>query len=84
MELDELRAIVDRSVDEVDVDDPDHLYVPGKVVIMYHDGDLKPNDDDDKNENAKILSDEERMVYSFVLANDGAADVLRMLQLNSR
>jgi hypothetical protein len=86
MELDELRAIVDRSVDEVDVNDPDHLYVPGKVVIMYHDGELKPNDDadDDKNENSKIVSDEERMVYSFVLANDGTADVLRMLQLNSR
>ena len=37
MTADELAEAVDASMTKVGLDDPDHLYVPGQVILLYDD-----------------------------------------------
>lgn len=82
MEASEFVAMRDKVMDQVELRDPDHLYVPGKTLILYDKFKKKPNgkqgDKDAENGN------DETTAEGLVLSKDGTCAVLRMVLLDDR
>lgn len=85
---DELIQTMERALDSVELDDPDHLYVPGRILFMFKNhtaAALKAADAADYDDNfaAKVddsLSDKS-LEMDFIVT-DGSAKALRMIELD--
>jgi hypothetical protein len=100
MSVDEVKIGMDQAFDSVELRNPDHLYVPGKVIQMY---DLWSKQADDKGDPSmedgvkfEQLSGSETMASSDnstkaegrtaegAMVTDGTSKVLRSIELDSR
>jgi len=76
--------------DDDEEDDEDHLYVPGKVVLMYNDWADKRDDDDDDDDLKQVTANEPAIpkgsesVANRAVVCDGTAKALRFIEFNSR
>ena len=86
MSADEIREAVDNAFDIVDLEDPDHLYVAGRVIHMYdlwtkeNYGDKSDYEDvgDDFDVSKKVPTAER------VYESDGASKALRLIEIDDR
>lgn len=77
LSAEEMRVVMDQARNQIELDKPDHLYVPGKVLHMY-DHWVKSNS---VNNAAEALNS--RTVESLLLT-DGTSDSLRYVEINGR
>jgi len=80
MTADEIRSGVDAAAEKVDLRDPDHLYVPGRVLLMY---DLWS-----KTSNITVANDAgiaaEVRTAEKLLVTDGTSKILRLIEMDDR
>ncbi|KAL3938942.1 MAG: hypothetical protein SGBAC_006247 [Bacillariaceae sp.] len=95
MTTEEGSQVIDKAQKDVSVDDPHHLYVPGKVVILYRKWqDRKKRDEKitvlkqaakeagEKFDEKEALKDQEPLPV-FCVHTDGVTDVLRLVEIDS-
>jgi hypothetical protein len=86
MTAEEVRTAMEDAFAKVELRDPDHLYVPGRVVHMY---DLWNKQDSEKAKNSakegadQVAVAEVRPVERLYIG-DGASNLLRYIEMDSR
>lgn len=89
MSLEEVKEGMDAAYDSVELRDPDHLYVPGKVVHMFdlwcknEDESIEVTKDVDVVVDSNKLADAERTAQGAVITN-GTSKMLRHIELDVR
>jgi hypothetical protein len=84
--LEEARAAMAQALETVEISDPDHLYVPGRVIMMYETWDIPETADQtsDWNESTKIkespVKPRNGKIESFV--TDGMTEILRLFEID--
>ncbi|KAI2507140.1 lipase [Fragilaria crotonensis] len=87
MSLDEIMQGLNQAFDKVDLRDPDHLYVPGKVIHMY---DMWSKENYGKVEDSSVADETEPNSIKAVRTaeraqwTDGTSRALRTIELDSR
>jgi len=80
LSLDEVRAATKRAQDEVALRDPDHLYIPGRVVILYEGrGALRTKECQEDDEDWIDIEP----VDHHCIVTDGSAAVLRFFEMDA-
>jgi len=83
MAADEIMAELDSSLARVELRDSDHLYVPGKAVVLYDLWELEEKKESQREE----TSDSEELnipTAEDAIISDGTCDVLRYIELDGR
>ncbi len=83
MAADEIMAELDSSLAKVELRDSDHLYVPGKAVVLYDLWELEEKKESQREE----ASDAEKLdipTAEDAIISDGTCDVLRYIELDGR
>uniref|UniRef100_A0A7S2UFL9 sn-1-specific diacylglycerol lipase n=1 Tax=Attheya septentrionalis TaxID=420275 RepID=A0A7S2UFL9_9STRA len=83
--LEEARVAMTQALETVEVSDPDHLYVPGRVIMMYETWDTPETDQKYWNESTKMKESPVKQprngnVESFV--TDGMTEILRLFEVD--
>jgi pimeloyl-ACP methyl ester carboxylesterase len=82
MTIDEIRSTMLDAYAKVDLKDPDHLYVPGKVIHMY---DLWSKEGYEQGVNASNAEGNANLrVAERVHVSNGTSNVLRYIEIDSR
>ena len=83
MTAEQIQESILNALEKVDIDDPDHLYVAGRVVHMYDqwtkEGYGNKSDYEGEDDETKIVKTAEK-VYTA----DGSAKVLRLIEIDDR
>ena len=82
----EIRETMDRALSSVEIDNPDHLYVPGRVVHMFDEWSKEGYGDRSDYERVKDGFDENKKVPTAEkgYVAGGTAKALRVIELDNR
>lgn len=84
MEADELFEISDIANAKVEVKDPDHLYVPGRVLVMYDRWNSTTQTKEEEKKDDSSVVDSKKTAEGFIISEDGATNVLRTIEMHER
>lgn len=83
MNASEIQESINAAVEKMDVDDPEHLFVAGRVIHMYDqwtkEGYGNKSDYEDEEDESKIVDTAEKVYES-----DGIAKSLRIIEIDDR
>jgi hypothetical protein len=86
MRADELAAAVDASMETVGLDDPNHLYTPGRVILLYDEWQEEVRHDSIEIRNVTASDKREGYMGSAdnAVVTDGAAAPLRTIEFDGK
>jgi hypothetical protein len=83
MTLEEVSLALQTAHDKIELRHPDHLYIPGRVLLLYENWEASAQLDDsegDGKENVEVSFQDDRRVYC--VETDGTAAVLRLFEFD--